>query len=154
MATHLISPASVNGCGDLGRRREAASVWPPPPPNLHLSADDLASYFMEKTEAFRRNPSPFHTHLPFFCIHTGLSSSSVSRSQSSAWFHRLPTFSGSSLHQSPLYPALPTSSFLLNNSPRHPSVSHYFLSLKHPLLPSATSVCPPSVPGFFQELST
>lgn len=33
-------------------------------------------------------------------------------------------------------------------------MSHYFPSLKHPLLPSATSVCPPSVPGFFQELST
>lgn len=53
----------------------------PPPPTLHLSADDLASYFTEKTEAFRRNPSPFHTHLPFFCIHTGLSSFSVAEAR-------------------------------------------------------------------------
>ena len=50
------------------------------PPSIPkpLSADDLAFYFTEKTKGFRKNPSPFHTHPPFFCIHTGFSSSSLS----------------------------------------------------------------------------
>lgn len=63
-------------------------------------------------------------------------------------------FSGTSLPQSPLYPTLPASSPLLNNSSQHPSVSQYFLSLKHLLLPSAIPVCPLSVPSFFQGSST
>lgn len=37
-------------------------------PALHLSADDLASYFLEKTQALRWNPSPFHRNLPSFCV--------------------------------------------------------------------------------------
>ena len=50
------------------------------PPSIpkQLSADDLAFYFTEKTKGFRKNPPPCHTRPPFFGIHTGFSSSSLS----------------------------------------------------------------------------
>lgn len=66
--------------GDLGRNGEDTQILSPSmTPTPPLSADDLASYFMEKTEALRWNPSPFRVNLPAILPpHTGFSTSSLS----------------------------------------------------------------------------
>lgn len=121
-------------------------------PALHLSADDLASYFLEKTQALRWNPSPFHRNLPSFCVTLASLPPHRPEAISSLFGNLAPSITPLS--------CITSFSSLWNNCCQRPSVFRYFLSLERPTVPSShssvfpigTRSCPhrnsPAIPQF------